>query len=791
MTASPSFPAPLRVLDLTDRLAWSGARLLVGLGADVVRIAPGHDDATGLERLHWHAGKRLAVSPERGRPCAVAVDRLAARADIDLESGPLSSLRGLREQAGSFRSRWPSAVHVVVTPFGLTGPRRDWRADDLVLASAGGMTWLGGRPDGQPKPPPREQACQLAGAHAASGALLGVIARQRTGHGQLIEISAQEAVAATLEASAISWIHAGRYPVRNGGVYEHVAHRIFAATDGYVAGGYSGSDRMWTGLLTWMAESGEAGDLTEARWADRAARWQGRPHVDEIVAAFAARRTAAELADGGRARALPWAWVASAGDLLANPQLLDRGFLAEIADRDGAALRDVGFPFEAPGRPRPERLAAARPVVAGAVWRGSAGGARPARPAGPAAAPGGALDRLRVLDLTWVLAGPYATKQLAEHGADVIKIESRHRQDPTRLAPSMHLRPGDDIDDSGYFINFNRNKRSVAVNLRTPKGQELVRDLAHRCDVVIENFSPGLLARWGLDYPSLRAGHPGVIVVSMAGLGQTGPWRDAVTFADTLAAMSGLSDETRDPGRSPEGLTFGLGDMVAANAAVLAVLNLVAAGLGGYVDLAQLEAMAAAMGTAALEIQCPSGRPASPRTTEFPNRHAAMCPHGVYPTRGQDRWIAIAAQDQASWQALAELTGPAGLAPLAGLDLAARRTREDLIDTCVAAWTSRQDGPELAGRLQRAGIAAAVVNSGRDLVDADDQLGARGFYPVLEHPLAGWVRHEGIVIKLADTPGALVRSAPLLGEHTDEVLTALLGMSGDDIAALHASGVLE
>lgn len=216
--SGPTTPPP-RVLDLTDGLAFQGARLLVGIGADVVRVDPS-EGLDAAARIHWHAGKR------RVRPTGERVlDDLAAGADVVLESGPFSALRGLRSDG---TSRWPHAVHVVVTPFGLTGPHRDRLADDLVLASAGGMTWLGGRADGPPKPPPREQAVQVAGAHAAIAALLGLLARDRTGAGQLIDISGQEAVAATLETAAIAWIHAGRFPVRSGGVYEHVAHRIFA-----------------------------------------------------------------------------------------------------------------------------------------------------------------------------------------------------------------------------------------------------------------------------------------------------------------------------------------------------------------------------------------------------------------------------------------------------------------------------------------------------------------------------------------------------------------------------------
>ncbi|MFC6063084.1 CaiB/BaiF CoA-transferase family protein [Streptomyces ochraceiscleroticus] len=770
-------PMPLRVLDLTDELAFQGARLLVGLGADVLRTDPG-GDLDPASRAHWHAGKRWTPVRDQAH-----LDELAGAADIVLESGPAAGLRGVRADG---TSRWPHAVHVVVTPFGLTGPRRDWRGGDLVLASAGGMTWLGGQPGGRPEPPPRQQALQLAGAHAALGALLGAV----SGKPQLVDVSAQEAVAATLETGAIGWIHAGRFPVRSGGVYEHVTHRIFRAADGYVAGGYSGSERMWTDLLAWMAESDEAADLTDERYADAAFRWRARPHVDAMVERFAARRTAAELAEQGRARALPWAEVVPPARLPANPQLRDRDFFVRITGEGLPAegVEDVGFPWAA--RPRPLSLETIREVPSGAPWQHERPrGLHEKRPRSLAAGDGRgmALSGVRVLDLSWVLAGPYVTKLLGEHGADIIKIESKHRQDPTRFAPSMHLRPGSDPDDSGYFLNFNRNKRSVALNLRTEDGQRLLRELVPHCDVVVENFSPGVLARWGMDYESLRALNPDVILVSMAGVGHTGPWRKAVTFADTLAAMSGLSSETASPGGAPQGMTFGLGDMVAANAAALAALDLLAQGRGGHIDLSQLEAMAATMGPAVLEpVLTPDLE--DPRTAEQPNRSPHSVPHGVYPAAGEDRWIAITVDDDAQWRSLTKLVDLPG-GDGGGVDT--RRAHEDAIDAALAAWTRGQDAAELAALLQAEGVPAAVVATGRDLVEEDEQLAARGFYPQLDHPRTGRVRHEGIVARCSVTPGALTAPAPLLGQHTRDVLGGLLGLSDEDFAALRAAGVLE
>ena len=716
----------LRVLDLTDDLAAQAGRLFVGLGADVIRVEDTDEPVARASWLHWHAGKRVV----RGADLDEVLDRLLPSADVVLESGPVRALRTLSRRAAA-PDAWAHIAHVVVTPFGTWGPRRDWLADDLVAAAAGGMAWLGGDPGAPPEPPPRGQALQLAGAHAAIAALLVLVARERTGQGQLAEVSVQEAVAATLETGAVAWIHAGTVPGRTSGVYGHVAHRVFAAKDGYVAGGYSGPNRMWDDLLAWLVEAGEAADLTDPSWQDPVLRWQGRRHVDAVIADFMARRTVDEVASEARSRALPWAAVTAPHELTGNPQLLHRQFFADIETGEGT-VRDVGFPFESPGLPRPVRLREPELLDTVPEWKTPAAAARRSS---RALGRGAALDGVRVLDLTWVLAGPYVTKVFGEHGADIVKVESAHRQDPTRFSPSMRLRPGATPDESGYFINFNRNKRSLALNLRTEQGRELLRRLVPTVDVVVENFSPGVLGRWGLDYERMRALNPDVILVSMAGAGQTGPWHRTVTFADTLGAMSGLTHETGGDGRAPQGLTFGLGDMVAANAATLAALDLLWRGHGGHVDLSQLETMAAQLGPALLE---PAPAVAAPR---------------VFRTRGDDRWIAIG--------------GDAPPPP-----------------------TEAEDADALAFRLQVQGIPAYPVRDGRDLVERDPQLAAGGFYVELDHPLAGRVAHEGIVARLRDTPGGLWEPAPLLGQHTDELLAELLGLAPEELSALREGGVL-
>ncbi|HEY7283037.1 MAG TPA: CoA transferase [Actinomycetota bacterium] len=775
----------MRVLDLTDEAGVFATRILVGLGADVVRPEPPGGDPMrawpggGIAFAHWNAGKRSATADRR------AAVELAGRADVVVESTRSGTASPWGLDPGELRRRFPRLVHVVVTPFGLTGPRAAWRGSDMVGAAAGGMMWMSGRADGPPLVPPREQAYHLAGANAAIGALLGLAARRRTGLGQLVDVSVQECVASTLEYGALLYIHRGEVHRRDASRYPHVPHRLFRARDGFVAGGYGGSPRMWTDLVAWMAEHDAASGLDGPEWSEGGVRFAARDRIDVVVEAFSGRFGKDEFAEEAERRRLPWAAVDGPHDVAANPQLEARRFFVdvEVGER---VLRDVGFAVRG-SEPPPEPLREDEPA---APWPVAPAASPPVRPTSSQPA----LWGVRVLDLTWVLAGPYATKILADHGADVVKVESRHRPDPTRFSGSMHLTAGDgplDPDRSGYFNNFNRNKRGIVLNLRTPEGLRLLARLVPHCDVVVENFSAGLLERWGLGFRELRTLRPDVILVRMAGMGQTGPWRDRVTYADALAAAAGITAETGSTADDPVGVAFGLGDMVAAVHAVAGVLEALdhrdRTGEGREIDLSQLEAMASHTGTALLESQ------AGVASLSYDgNRHPRMAPHGAYRCEGDDRWVAIATATDDEWRALCATIGRGELADDPRFaDLASRKAQEDELDALVAEWTRTRSPWEAAERLQAAGVAAAPVEDGRDLVEGDAHLRERGFYVTLDHPAAGPVRHEGVAVRLATTPGGVSRPAPRLGEHTTEVLTELLGMSPSEIEELTAAGVLE
>ncbi|WP_405865943.1 CoA transferase [Streptomyces sp. NBC_00005] len=759
-----------RIVELSSPFARFAGRLLVGLGHEVVLVEPPggapdrHEDKDAF--AHWHAGKRSVTLPLGDSD---GLRRLLSTADVLLDGTP--------DGAGPAAEGLDHLVHVRVTPFGLVGPRSGWQGTDLVVAALGGMLAQVGDPEGPPLHMPENQAEQLAGVNAAIAVLLGLRARRR-GPGQLADVSAQACVAAALEAGTLAYLHEDRVPPRPGRVHPLVPHGLFQAADGHVGGGLGGSPRMWDALLDWLCDEGAQADLVEPRWQDPVERKRHQEYVFKVVQDFVGRWPKAEFAERAQARKLPWAAVDLPCELPDNPQLAARDFFTRVGDRT-----DLGFPFAFPEGRRITALDVAGPGEDQALLDER----RPPRPVEVAAPGRGALDGVRVLDLTWVLAGPYCTKVLADHGADVIKVESLTRPDPTRFAPFMHLSRGShtDPDTNGYFNEVNRNKRSIALDTRTDEGVAVLRDLIAHCDVLVENFSATVMTRLGLGYDELRAINPRLVYVSMSGMGHTGPRAGWVSYADTVSASSGLTGLT---GWGPDdvvGVIYGHGDIVAglqaALATVAALEHRAETGRGQHIDLSQLEAISAHMGTALLTgSRSPAG-----------NTHPRWSPQGVYRCLGADRWLAVSVRSDEEWAALCRVIGRPELAADERLRTAdGRRQESALVDGALGGWARGLPADMAAELLQEAGIPAGPVQDGGELVEHDPQLRARGFYVRMEHPAAGAFLHEGVPIRLTGTPGSIRRPAPLLGADTVEVLREVAGLSPERLHQLHEAGVL-
>nr|WP_275942459.1 CoA transferase [Rhodococcus sp. MS16] len=401
------------------------------------------------------------------------------------------------------------------------------------------------------------------------------------------------------------------------------------------------------------------------------------------------------------------------------------------------------------------------------------------------------LDGVRVLDLTWVLAGPYGTRILADHGAEVIKVESIGRPDPTRFAPFMHLSrgPHDNPNTSGYFNDVNRNKRSITLDTRSAEGLSVLRDLIRKSDVVVENFSSSVMDKMGLGYEQLRELNPDIIYVSMSGMGHTGPRKDWVSYADIVSASTGLTSLTGWNADDVVGVIYGHGDIVAGLQAAVAALAALdyrdRTGRGQHVDLSQLEAMAAHMGTSVLR----AARSQSP--DPIGNSHCELAPHGVYPCHGADRWCSIAIRGMTEWNTLCRIIGAEHWIDNPDFrSVEGRRANLERIDDAIADWTRTLPPETVMERLQSAGIAAGAIQDGRDLVDGDPHLRARNFYSVQEHPLAGTFLHEGIPVRRNSEPGSIRRAAPVLGADTDDVLKSVLGYSDKRITGLRDQSIL-
>jgi benzylsuccinate CoA-transferase BbsF subunit len=368
------------------------------------------------------------------------------------------------------------------------------------------------------------------------------------------------------------------------------------------------------------------------------------------------------------------------------------------------------------------------------------------------------LQNIRILDFTWVLAGPYATRILADFGAEVLKIQP--------LIP----REEQDAFARGFEATWNRNKRGVTLNLNKPEGIALAKKLVASSDAVVENFTPRVMANWGLDYESLKKIKVDIIMLSLSAMGHSGPLRDYSGFGPTVQALSGLTHLTAYPGGPPVGAGTAHADHVAALFACLALLGALErrrrTGEGQHIDISQVEAMTSLLGDAFL----PTGE------TVF---------QGVYQCKGDDRWCAVSLSNDNEWRGLQKALGePPWAEEERFATAAARLENKEALDELIGGWTKKHSAEEAMILLQRQGVAAGVVQDARDLAK-DPQLKQRGFFVELDKTVA-----DANPIRLSATPPRYRRPAPPPGRDNDYVYGGLLGLTEGEITRLKEQGVI-
>lgn len=404
------------------------------------------------------------------------------------------------------------------------------------------------------------------------------------------------------------------------------------------------------------------------------------------------------------------------------------------------------------------------------------------------------LSKLRVIDLGRVFAGPFAARLLADMGAEVIRVESPKRSGRGGLKPQPGaVYPGGNPGERpynrvAYYNEVNRNKRAISLDLSIEEGRNIFLRLVSISNVVVENFSPRVMANLGLDYDVLKQVQPGLVMVSMSAYGATGPYRDYVSFGPGVEAMSGFASLTGYPGGPPLRAGVAYADVIGGTQAALAVLIALRhrgrTGEGRHIDLSLREAILPLLGEFIVghsinhRVPGPTG-----------NRHAVFAPHGCYRCRGDDAWIAISVESEEEWRHFSTaLDSPGWTTEQRFADMRLRHENHDELDRLMEAWTLGRDNFEAMRTLQGAGVRAGAVLTVAEVV-RDPHLQARGFFRKLAHPEAGEHLHPGVAWRLSRSPGSLDRAAPCFAEDNAYVFGELLGMSGEEIAALEQEGI--
>jgi crotonobetainyl-CoA:carnitine CoA-transferase CaiB-like acyl-CoA transferase len=402
------------------------------------------------------------------------------------------------------------------------------------------------------------------------------------------------------------------------------------------------------------------------------------------------------------------------------------------------------------------------------------------------------LAGVRVVDMTRFLAGAGATRILGNLGAEVIKVEWPHfpALDLMRvLPPFANGEPG--LNRSGFFNQINVDKLSISLNMKTDRGRSIAERLIGVSDVLVENFTPGVMERWGLGWKRLQEIKPSIVYVAISGFGQSGPYSSYRTYGPIAQAYSGMQAMVGLPGLEPTGWGFSILDHMAAYHGAITVMmglhNRARTGKGLFVDLSQAPLGCTLLGPALLDSTV------NGRRYEVPGNRSTqpgVAPHNAYRCRGGDEWVVIEVRTNEEWQALCSAMGNPEWARSPNFtDSAGREANELLLDGLIERWTSTHDRFDVMELLQASGVPAGVVQDARDKLQRDPQLAHYGLYAPLEHPEVGRRTYEGIPLRFARTPARVRQRPPLLGEHTRHVFRDLLGLSDAEFEELSVGGV--
>ena len=780
-------------------------RLLADAGADVIKVeAPDGDparrrgpfpaDVPDPERsglfFSINVNKR-GVRLDLGRP----KDRDAFMALLDganvlvTDHPPLEAQRlGLTWRR--LRRTHPKLLFTSITPFGESGPYRDYHANDHVIYNMGGLAYatpgLPDHVDDPRKEPPLRPSTPIAefiaGAVGATSTLMAAMLTVNDGLGRHVEVSAQEAVAAMLyrDISNYSYGHTivGRRPVQAA----LMPNAIMPCKDGHVvlAVPYS---HMWAPFKEVMGNPDWA-DLEV--FEDAIARGANWDALEPLLREWTMQHTGEEIMEMVQSKGIPTFAAFSLARLLDSNHEKERGYFWQVRVDNERTAKVAGSPFifsrtplklrsPAPKLGQHDEEVLGRLSSDASPWSADGWSSPDGAPDKASRLP---LEGVRVLDFGQVVAIPYAAQLLAWMGADVITVETRQRLLSRGSPPYAHgIRSP---NTSGHTNLLATNKRSLTLNLTTPEALDLAYEMVKVVDVVVENFSTGTMEKMGLGYDKLRRLRPDLVMLSLGGFGRKGEMSRYASMHSGANMVSGLGSVIGQPGDRPRIMGSIFPDPLSGMYSCLAILEALhyrrRTGLGQHIDFAMSEVLTHLIPEAVFDYSV-NGREPEKRG----NRDRLEAPQGVYRCKGWDAWIGVSVASEEEWQALCGALGQPDLAadPRFATNQA-RMANHDELDAIIGRWTKGHTSREAMRLLQDAGVPAGPSFNAKDLLN-DPHLNARGLIKWIDHPEAGRRRMLGLAWRISDTPSVRIRHAPLLGQHTEEVLESVLGIPHDEV----------
>jgi crotonobetainyl-CoA:carnitine CoA-transferase CaiB-like acyl-CoA transferase len=780
----------LRVVELGDIPASYATRLLADLGADVIKVEPPGGDPNRLlppfagsvehpERsltfINANTNKRSIVLDLQNKPADQEIFfKLLTSANLFVEATPLGYLESLGFTDGQLEQINAALVTVSLTPFGRTGPYRYYRGSDAIANASGGFLFGQGDDKKGQCTAPGHLAYQVAACMAATLGLAGIRHARLTGAGQRIDVSLQEALTFTNSSSVARYSRENRLERRPGTKnYGGAGTNIYRCKDGRYVHFTTNMPHMWREFAqNWMTDSVLAG----TEWEKPKYREAHAEQVSKVFADFIAQFTADEFANEAQRRHLAAAPLNTVGEFVSCEQVRSREWLQEIDHPVIGRYSAPGFPMRLSQTPmrirRPAPLLGQHQnEILAELERYTPRSNTPIVSDDRAHKP--MLDGLRMADLTQQYAGPLGTAILAYYGMEVIKIESN-------VVPSKDR-------EAAVHADMNRAKLGCTINLRHPQGKELFKELVAKSDVVVDNFSSGVLERLGFSFDVLQQINPRIVQAVMPGWGLTGPLKSWVAWGWQLLAYNGIMrlwGYADSPMESRCKIAWP--DRVGAVTMTLGVLAALEyqqrTGKGQFIEAPMLEAQGAMLGPAILDYTVNGNDWDALGYREILGEPYA--PYGCYPCRGEDNWIIIACASDEEWQSMVRVIGNGSWAADERFATkSGRKKHRDALDEKLSEWTHNLTQRQVFRLLQEAGVAAGIPMSGEDLY-YDIHLRARGHIVETEAQPWGKITHHGLPGIPSLSAASAARPAPWIGANNDKVFAEILQLSREKIDEL-------